>query len=181
MMWGADTKYVTLNHSAQPYRLKMTALILLVMGGLTNAGLFFYHQHLANKTHFLKAEIQQMTQVNKPSGSMQMRARENSNSQNETGAINAAITEITLPWPPLFKALEATNNEAVKLLALEPSPKKANLRITAVALDIDSMMRYMGDLNHQRILKNVTLLSQESAEVNGRIVVRFLIEAGWLL
>ena len=170
---------IVLNHGVQPHKIKITALVLLVMGGLINAGLFLYHQNLANRTYLLEAEIQQMAKVATPSTFIKIDAQNNSNSREESNAVNSAIIQISLPWVPLFKALEATSNDTVKLLAVEPNPKKGRLRISAVALDIDSMMAYVGDLSQQKIFNNVTLLSQEAIEVNGKMAVRFMIETGW--
>ncbi len=170
---------LSLNHRSQPYTVKPIALILLAIGAALSGSLFFYHQHLSNKTHLLKEEIQQMTQAENPHQLLQVNAKQNASNQAETKAVNIAITEISLPWPPLFKALEANNNEAVKLLSLEPNPKKGILRIAALALDTDSMMRYLGDLSQQKIFKDVTLVSQEAIQVNGKAVVRFLVETGW--
>lgn len=170
---------IVLNHGVQPNKIKITALVLLVMGGLINAGLFLYHQNLTNRTHLLEAEMQQITQVTTPSKFIKIDAQTNSNNRDESNAVNAAIIQIRLPWVPLFKALEATNSETVKLLAVEPNPKKGHLRISAVALDINSMMAYVGDLSQQKIFKDVTLLSQETIEVNGKMVVQFMVETGW--
>lgn len=170
---------IVLNHGVEPHKIKIMALVLLVMGGLINAGLFLYHQNLANRTHLLEAEIQQMTQVATPSKFIKVDAQTNSNSREESNAVNAAIIQISLPWVPLFKALEATSNDTVKLLAVEPNPKKGHLRISAVALDIDGMMVYVGDLSQQKIFKDVTLLSQETIEVNGKMAVQFMVETGW--
>ena len=67
----------------------------------------------------------------------------------------------------------------MKLLSVEPNPKKGSLRIAAVALDIDSMMVYMSELSQQKIFKDMMIVSQDNIEVNGKTAVQFLLETGW--
>lgn len=93
--------------------------------------------------------------------------------------MDAAIKEIALPWSALFKSLESVNSREVKLLALQPNAKQRTLHITAVALDTDSMMRYVDELAQQKILKEVILQSQEPTDIGGQKAIRFEIGASW--
>jgi hypothetical protein len=184
--------HIHLNHELMMRRVNVLAITLLAIGSLLSVALFFYCQQLASKTELLQFDMQQHAQSTASPRSqsrssralLQLNDKEATGKQDEITAVNAAIKEIVLPWPVLFKTLESTHREEVKLLTLEPSAKAPNaqqrtLRITAVALDTGSMMSYVDELTQQSMLKKVVLLSQESIEISGQKVIRFAVEAVW--
>jgi len=178
---------IHLNHGLVTSGVSVFATTLLVMGGLLSGALFLYGQQLASQTESLQEYIQQYTQaVNKPRaqqhasrGLSQTNAKADAGKRDETSAVNAAIREIVLPWPALFKSLESVSGADVQLLALEPNAKQRTLHITAIALNANSMMRYVDALARQKVLKEVVLLSQESTDMNGNKAIRFEIGAVW--
>ena len=185
-------RYIHLNHGLMTRRVNVVAMALLIIGSVFSIALFLYCRQLTSKTELLHIDMQQRAQSRVTSRFLSPSSRTflQTNNKEETGkhdeivAVNAAIREIVMPWPALFKTLESVNQEDVKLLALEPSAKTLNtqqrtVRITAVALDANSMMRYVDELAQQKMLKKVALLSQESTEISGQKVIQFVIEAVW--
>jgi|SRR5450830_36504 len=174
-----------LNHVLMKREINEYAFSLLVIGGLLSVGLFFYYQQLVSQNELLQIEVQQRTQAPIKSRNsralLQLNTKEDGKKHDEIIAVNAAIKEIVLPWPALFKTLEAASRDGVKLLALQPNAKQRILRITAVALDVDSMIAYVDELTQQKTLKEVALLSQEFVETNGQKTVQFVVEAVWAI
>jgi hypothetical protein len=98
----------------------------------------------------------------------------------DTEVVNNAIRDIVTPWASLLKALEAAAIEDnVKMLTFEPNAKTRSLRLKLVALDKAAMWDYMQSLNHQTVLKDIHLISNETVDLNGQPALEFLVEAKW--
>lgn len=174
---------IHLNHGLMTSSMHVFATTLLVIGSLLSGALFLYNQQLSSKAESLQMDIQRYTQSDSKRhaqrGLTKINAKENAGKHDETIAVNAAIKEIVLPWPSLFKTLESAGSADVQLLALEPNAKQRSLHIKAAALNAKSMMRYVDALARQTMLKQVVLLSQESADISGNKAIRFEIGAVW--
>ncbi len=175
--------HIGLNHVLAKHKLDVLATSLLVIGNVFSIALILYCYQLSSETDVLQIGMQQRSETtNKLHLSrslLQSNAKADAVKNDEVLAVNAAIKEIVLPWPALFKSLESVNSTEVNLLALEPNAKQQTLHITAVALDNDSMMRYVEELTQQKMLKEVVLLSQESTDMSGQKAIRFVIGAAW--
>jgi Tfp pilus assembly protein PilN len=175
--------HVDLNHVLMTHRINMLATTLLVLGSVLCIALFLYSHQLSSETELLQIGMRQHIETtNKPRSNrplLQSNAKADAEINDETIAANAAIKEIVLPWSALFKSLESVDSADVKLFVLEPNAKQRTLHITAIALDSDSMMRYVDELTQQSILKEVVLQSQETTDISGQKAIRFVIEAAW--
>lgn len=175
--------HIGLNHVLTTNKFNVFAITLLVIGNMLSVAIFLYCYQLSSETDALQIGVR------KPSGTtnklhlsrplLQLNAKASAVKNDEVMAMNAAIKEIALPWPALFKSLESLNSADVKLIALEPNAKQRTLHITAIALDSESMMRYVDELAQQKILKEVVLQSQESTDISGQKAIRFVIGASW--
>ena len=172
-------KAIYLNHAFTHQKRASTAIFLLISGGLLLAASVFYMQHLSSETQRLEADIEQLAHSKNPRPSLKTNNKESIKTRDEMVAVNAAISEIVMPWTSIFKTLEATDSPDIKLMSIEPNTKKQALRINAAAVDVDSMMRYIDDLSQQKMLKNVVLVTQENADINGQPALHFVVEALW--
>lgn len=174
---------IGLNHTLVTHKINVLATSLLVIGSMLSIALFLYCHQLSNESELLQIDMRQQSETsNKPRFNRplsQINAKINAGKHDEITAVNAAIKEIVLPWPALFKSLESVDSADIKLLTLEPNAKQRTLHITALALDADSMMRYVGGLAQQSILKEVVLQSQETTDISGQKAIRFVIGATW--
>jgi Tfp pilus assembly protein PilN len=174
---------IDLNHVLMTRKIDRLAISLLVIGNALSIVLFLYCHQLSSETELLQIDLHQRSEVtNKPRlnrSLSQVNAKEHAVKHDENTAVRAAIKEIVLPWPALFKSLEAVDSTEVKLLAIEPNAKQHTLHITAVALDTASMFRYVRELTQQSVLKEVVLQSQETTDVSGKKAIRFVIGAVW--
>jgi Tfp pilus assembly protein PilN len=134
-----------------------------------------YAQKVSHEVNQLNAELQTLSQRQKQV-SRPILAK-TTNSQDK--AIEVAVDEILLPWNSLFKALESANHEGIQMLAIEPNPKNKLIRIKAIALDTESMMRYLNNLDAQKTLGKVRLVSHEMVEMNGQNAIELVAEAIW--
>ena len=173
-------KIVQLNHAPSAKKNPTSlAMLLLISGLLMLAASLFCFKYISSETQRLEADVEQLSHPKKPRSSFRENSKEATKTRDEIAAVNMAISEIVLPWTSIFKTLEATDRPDVKLMSVEPDIKKQTLRINAVAMDVDSMMRYIDDLTRQKMLKNVTLLTQQNADINGQPAIHFVLEALW--
>lgn len=86
---------------------------------------------------------------------------------------------LLLPWHELFAALEAAALGDVALLAIEPDPKKNQVRISAEARDADTLFAYLKRLEKVPQLQDVHLLRHEVREDDPQHPVRFTVAAYW--
>jgi len=100
-------------------------------------------------------------------------------SEQQAGAVNAAVMQLNLPWRALHDAVRAATPATVALLALEPDARKRVLRITAEARSSDDMIAYVETLQTQKWFGGVTLVRHEIGEQDPNRPIRFQIDAEW--
>ena len=94
-------------------------------------------------------------------------------------AINSAITQLNLPWQPLFQCLERVKSKNIALLGLEPDGKKRVLRILAETKQADDMLEFVRQLRAQPQLADAVLVKHETNMQDPNRPLRFLVEAEW--
>jgi hypothetical protein len=105
--------------------------------------------------------------------------RETKRTAEEMKIANNIADRLTLPWADLFDALEASSNNTVALLALEPDLSKRVLRITGEAKNKSDMLAYVGRLTEDRRLLNVHLMDHQLQAQTPGEPVRFSVQASW--
>jgi Tfp pilus assembly protein PilN len=99
--------------------------------------------------------------------------------EQEAVAVNAAISQLNLPWRALHDAMRAATPPNVALLALEPDARKRVLRITAEAKNSDDMLAYVSLLEREEWFGSVTLVRHEVVEQDPNRPLRFQLDAAW--
>jgi len=100
-------------------------------------------------------------------------------SEQQAGAVNAAVMQLNLPWRALHDAVRAATPPTVALLALEPDARKRVLRITAEARGSDDMIAYVEKLQAQDLFGAATLVRHEIGEQDPNRPIRFQVDAQW--
>ncbi|MFC5512272.1 hypothetical protein ACFPOU_14195 [Massilia jejuensis] len=99
--------------------------------------------------------------------------------EQEAQAVNAAISQLNLPWRALHDAVRAGTPSNIALLALEPDAGKRVLRITAEARTSEDMLAYVAALGRADRFGAVTLVRHEVVEQDPNRPLRFQLDAGW--
>ena len=165
---------VKLNHARMQHHRPWLAEVLLVSGCLAAAVLGVALHQVNTKTDALEADASRLRHA--PQTRMQPKA-ESALQRAEIAAAQVAMKELMLPWEPLFQALESARAPQVKLLALEPDPRKRKVLISAAAPETQDILNYVLALGRQPMLKDVFLLRQERDEEGGGFL--FSIQAVW--
>ena len=101
-------------------------------------------------------------------------------SQQQAGAVNAAVMQLNLPWRALQDAIGAATPPTIAMLALEPDARKRSMKITAEAKSSDAMIAYVEKLKEQELFAGVTLTRHEINEQDPARPIRFQIDAEWV-
>ena len=101
-------------------------------------------------------------------------------SQQQAGAVNAAVMQLNLPWRALQDAIGAATPPTIAMLALEPDARKRSMKITAEAKSSDAMIAYVEKLKEQELFAGVKLTRHEINEQDPARPIRFQIDAEWV-
>jgi Tfp pilus assembly protein PilN len=91
----------------------------------------------------------------------------------------SAARSLTTPWVDLLRAIESAPQDAVALLAFEPSAAKQTVRLKAEARDNAAMLAYLEALQHDPRLASVVLISHQLQQQAPGTPVRFQVQASW--
>ncbi|MCB5187947.1 hypothetical protein LG200_08005 [Methylobacillus caricis] len=167
---------ISLNHALPGEHKNAWGLALLVIGGISALALLASLQKINQRNSILELDITQMQQ---PSHGLKLSGKESKAKLEEIAAVKSAIEELSLPWQPLFQALENLASPEIKLVAVEPNPRQRKLRITAETSDVANMFGYVRSLGNQSIFNDILLLTHEFHN-DSAIPVRFVVEAIWI-
>lgn len=87
--------------------------------------------------------------------------------------------ELSRPWEKLFHTLEALPRDDVALLSLNCNASSGQLRLTAEARDLESMLILHRQLEESAGISDVSLLSHEVVTRQGQRPVLFNLLADW--
>ena len=170
---------INLNHAKSNAIASGWQAVLLLLGCAFASILCWHYFSVKHEISILEAELLQLTQSKKDIKTTKAASLANVKEDTQAKAIQLAWSEINIPWAALFKALESANGENIKLLSFEPNASTQQVRITAIAFNVDAMMAYMNRLNSQAVLRQVRIGSHETTEVNGTPAIAFHVEAQW--
>lgn len=154
-----------------------TALLLI---GLT-ATLLISLQFRSVKLELAAAEenaghLQQQLSHGKVSSSP---SRSSAEIQQEVRFANDILMQLTLPWASLFKTLESSNTDQIALLSIQPDSGKHSVKVSGEAKDFGALLDYIQQLEQDKTMTEVTLLSHEINQQAPEKPVRFVLTANW--
>lgn len=164
-----------LDFSPASQRLPFVGWILLALGAgsLVLAAIQFQSAHAARSREADQLQALQ-ARVEEVGG----RAKSMSRDSRDAQAAAAVIRDLRVPWPQLLNAFEGAANQNVALLAIEPTPAEQQVRLTAEAKDIETMLDYLEALK-RRPLTDVVLVNHQVNEKVPGSPVRFQAQAKW--
>lgn len=99
--------------------------------------------------------------------------------QAELKAANRVIAQLSLPWDALFREVEASVNQDVTLLSVEPDVEKREVRITAETSNFATMLEYEKRLLTIALFKDAHIVSHQIQVQDPQRPVRFVVNAQW--
>lgn len=100
--------------------------------------------------------------------------------QSELKAANRIIAHLALPWDALFREVEASVDDQVTLLTVEPDTEKRELRIVAEAKNLEAMLGYMNRVRAISLFKDAYVVSHQIQQQDPQKPLRFVVNSQWL-
>lgn len=92
---------------------------------------------------------------------------------------NVIAVELARPWDRTFAALEAADQPGVAVLAIDPDPRRDELRIIAESKTMAGMLGYLDQLRAQSTFGQVALQQHEVRMDDPGRPIRFTLLAQW--
>lgn len=92
---------------------------------------------------------------------------------------NRIIDKLDTPWDALFGAVEGAYSDQAILLSVEPDTERREVRLSAEAKDMATMLAYLEQVRQSPVLRNAYLVSHQINLQDPQRPVRFVIEAAW--
>jgi Tfp pilus assembly protein PilN len=89
------------------------------------------------------------------------------------------LQQLDVPWDELFEAVEASTNEEVALLGIEPEPRQETVRIIGEAKSYPAVLEYTRRLEESAPLKGVHLQNHQIQTRDRERPVHFVLGATW--
>jgi hypothetical protein len=100
--------------------------------------------------------------------------------QAELKAARRVIAHLSMPWDGLFHEVDASVNDQVTLLSVEPDAEKHEVRITAETKNFSDMLDYVKRVRSITVLKDAYVVSHQIQEQDPQRPVRFIVDAQWI-
>jgi hypothetical protein len=95
----------------------------------------------------------------------------------ETKSAEAVVRELTLPWAPLLRSLEAAATRDVALLQLQPDAHLRVVKLTAEARSQEAMFAYLRRLSASKNLGEAHLVSHQVQRDDPQRPIQFSVQA----
>lgn len=169
-------KLINLNHTLNPVRSRPIPNIFLLISVAMLLISLFYLQGSSVTLQELKNEQSEYSRsADNNSVALKLTEKE----QAELDAVKAAISEIVMPWPRLFSALEVSRLETINVLSVEPNLRSKSFHITAVTYPVEEILTYITQLKQQDEFTSVSLISTETVRMDGKNATQFELLVLW--
>lgn len=151
---------------------------LLLLTGLALLSLTAYYAwQMSERTSELESFVASRSKPAAKS-SASRNSGEQQEMEREMGVARNVVTQLNLPWEPMFKVLEDAPQK-VALLSVEPDARKRELVLTGEAKDFTEMLDYVRYLQGQPMFFGINLQTHQINQQDNDKPVRFRLTAGW--
>lgn len=153
----------------------------LLAAGLILAGAAVLRfQTLGKEAAAWESKLEDLTQLaRRKTVLLGVGGRESKAPPEEIKRANVVLEQMTVPWGVLFSELEATGDNELALLAIQPDVASRQVRITGVATSLAAVTRFVTRLEAQPHLKGVYLVEHALSAASPRRPVTFSVVASW--
>lgn len=151
-------------------------LLLLGAAGLS-ALLLINHRSYVNDIKRLEREVQL---ASAPAGATKQAPKMDAQTSKTLRSANQILERLHTPWEALFRDIELAQTDEIALLAIQPNVERSSVIIEGEARNSSAILTYMGELESQAALADVTLVSHEIRREDAEKPVRFTVTAQWV-
>lgn len=172
---------LSLNFAVGRRRLHRAGSVLLAISLLLAACVIWKCIDLAQQREQLRAARESWLEIQHKSKSIGGRRDVQSPAlQGELKFANRVIGRLSMPWDHLFNELEASVDEQVVLIGVEPDAEKGRLVLTAEGRNLSAMLNYEKRLADSSLFRDVIIQNHQIQLQDPQKPVRFVIGAVWL-
>ncbi|THK41210.1 hypothetical protein E8Q33_08810 [Methylophaga sp. SB9B] len=169
-------KLISLNHTLNPAHSRpIPNIFLFISVAILLISLFFLQRSSVTLQQLKNEQSEYSRSVDSNSVALKLTEKE----QTELDAVKAAISEIVMPWPRLFSALEVSRLQTINVLSVEPNLRAKSFHITAVTYPVEEILMYITQLKQQEEFTSVSLISTETVRVDGKNATQFELLVLW--
>lgn len=152
---------------------------LLIASGIAVAVLFRYHASLTDQIAQARTEIEKSeAPLGRPAKNG---ARQTKEMEQRLQNAQQVLGQLGTPWEQLFRALEAVGEDDVALLSLTPDAAKKQIKLTAEAKSLESMLSFHRKMVENPAFTDVSLAEHDVVREDPQQPIRFGITATWVI
>ncbi|MDD4880628.1 MAG: PilN domain-containing protein [Gallionellaceae bacterium] len=170
-MGGVSLDYRS--RDAGPGRMSWAALLL---AGAASALLLVHYQQLSTEAAARQDELNRLASASGQHARNPAEARQLS---VELDQARVVTRQLGFPWASLFTAVEASANDEIALLAVEPELKRGQIGIVGEAKSYVAVLAYIRRLQTTDVLGRVYLQNHQVQTQDREHPVRFTLAAVW--
>jgi hypothetical protein len=153
---------------------------LLALGVVLAGASLLRFQALNRELGVWESKLDDMSQLaRRKTVSLGVGPRDGKAPPEEIRRANVVLEQMTVPWGVLFSELEATSDNDLALLAIQPDVASRQVRVTGVATSLAAVTRFVTRLEAQPHLTGVYLVEHALSAASPRRPVTFSIVASW--
>jgi Tfp pilus assembly protein PilN len=154
---------------------------ILALGLLTAVACVVRFQTLRKEATLWEAKLEDLNQIaGRKSASLGLASRDGKLPAEEVKRANLVLEHMAVPWGVLFSELEATSDEGLALLAIQPDVSSRQVRIAGVAANLAMVTAFVTRLEAQPHLTGVHLVEHALRSGAPGKPVAFSILASWV-
>lgn len=163
-------------------RTRTGAGILFLGLGIMAAGASVVHfQALRRDANLWEAKLDDLRQLTqRKTVSIGSARRDGKPQPEEIKRANLVLEQMAVPWGVLFSELEATADDELTLLAIQPDVSSRRVRIAGIAASLPVVIRFVTRLEAQPHLVGVHLVEHELRSSSPGKPVAFSIVGSWV-
>jgi Tfp pilus assembly protein PilN len=155
-------------------------VVLLAAGIILAGAAIIRFQALSKEATVWESKLEDLSQLaRRKTVSLGVSARDSKAPPEEIKRANVVLEQMTVPWGMLFSELEATTDEDLSLLAIQPDVASRQVRITGVATNLAAVTRFVTHLEAQPHLVGAYLVEHALSAGSPRRPVSFSVVASW--
>jgi Tfp pilus assembly protein PilN len=153
---------------------------LLTLGIIVAGASILHFRALSKEASVWESKLEDLSQLaRRKTVSLGGATRDSKAAPEEIKRANVVLDQMTVPWGVLFSELEATSDNDLAFLAIQPDAASRQVRITGVATNLAAVTRFVTRLEAQPHLVGVYLVEHSLSAASPRRPVTFSVVASW--
>lgn len=151
---------------------------LFVLGLVALIYCYVGYSRSADKIANIENEMEQLLHIKPPKPVLADRLQQDA-IRLQSEMQHKIYQSLVMPWPALFRALEHSKPEQIRLTEILPDTSTNSIRIAGQANQLVDVLAYVQSLKNEDALRSVGLLGHQVVKLETKTVVNFEIEATW--